>query len=81
MRKTTNGRRPDVIIENDYSKKLWIVASAYLNEKNIDEKHYEKLIKHQQLALVVREKRPEYRVAIAPPVISVLERGMKEVES
>ena len=45
MRKTTSARRPDVMIENDEEKKLWIVDMACPNEKNIGEKHREKLTK------------------------------------
>ena len=33
MRKTTSARRPDVMIENDEEKKLWIVDMACPNEK------------------------------------------------
>ena len=46
MRKTTSARRPDVMIENDEEKKLWIVDMACPNEKNIGEKHREKLTKY-----------------------------------
>ena len=80
MRKTTSARRPDVMIENDEEKKLWIVDMAYPNEKNIGEKHREKLTKYQQLAFEMREKRPEFRVEIVPIVIGCLGGGMKQVE-
>ena len=50
MRKTTSARRPDVMIENDEEKKLRIMDMACPYEKNIGEKHYEKLTKYQQLA-------------------------------
>ena len=80
MRKTTSARRPDVMIENDEEKKLWIVDMACPNEKNIGEKHREKLTKYQQLAFVMREKRPEYRVEIVPIVIGCWGEGMKQVE-
>ena len=68
MRKTTSSRRPDVIIENDEEKKLWIMDMACPNEKNIGEKHREKLTKYQQLVFEMREKIPEYRVEIVPIV-------------
>ena len=80
MRKTTSARRPDVMIENDEEKKLWIVDRACPNEKNIGEKHREKLSKYQQLAFEMREKRPEYRVEMVPIVIGCLGGGMKQVE-
>ena len=80
MRKTTSARRQDVMIENDEEKKLWIVDMACPNEKNIGEKHREKLTKYQQLAFEMREKRPEYRVEIVPIVIGCLGGGMKQVE-
>ena len=51
------------------------------NEKNIGEKHREKLTKYQQLAFEIREKIPEYRVEIIPIVIGCLGGGMKQVES
>ena len=38
MRKRTSARRPDVTIENDEEKKLWIVDMACPNEKNIGER-------------------------------------------
>ena len=66
--------------ENDEEKKLWIVDMACPNEKNIGEKHREKLSKYQQLAFEMREKRPEYRVEIVPIVIGCLGGGMKQVE-
>ena len=80
MRKTTSARRPDVMIENDEEKKLWIVDMACPDEKNIGEKHREKLTKYQQLAFEMREKRPEYRVEIVPIVVGCLGGGMKQVE-
>ena len=49
------------------------------NEKNIGEKHREKLTKYQQLAFEMREKRPEYRVEIVPIVTGCLGGGMKQV--
>ena len=51
------------------------------NEKNIGEKHREKLNKYQQLVFEIREKRPEYRVEIVPIVTGCLGGGMKQVES
>ena len=80
MRKTTSERKPDLLIENDDEKKLWIVDMACPNEKNICEKYHEKLSKYQQLALEMREKRPEYRVEIVPIVIDCLGGGMEQVE-
>ena len=50
------------------------------NEKNIGEKHCEKLNKYQQVAFEMLEKRPEYRVEIEPFVIGCLGGGMKQVE-
>ena len=80
MRKTTSARRPDVMIENDEEKKLWIVDMAYPNEKNIGEKHREKLTEYQQLAFEMREKIPEYTVEIVPIVTGCLRGGMKQAE-
>ena len=80
MRKTTSARRPDTMIENDEEKTLRIVDMACPDEKNISEKHREKLTKDQQLAFEMREKRPEYRVEIVPIVIGCLGGGMKQVE-
>ena len=53
IRKTTSARRPDAMIENDEEKKLWIVDITCRNEKNIGEKHREKLTKYQQLAFEI----------------------------
>ena len=80
MRKTTSARRPDIMIENNEEKMLRIVDMACPDEKNISEKHREKLTKDQQLAFEMREKRPEYRVEIVPIVTGCLGGGMKQVE-
>ena len=80
MIKTTSARRPDLMIEDDDEKKLWVVDMACPNEKNIGEKHREKLNKYQQLAFEIREKRQGYRVEIVPIVIGCLGGGMKQVE-
>ena len=80
MRKTTSARRPDAMIENDEEKTLWIMDMACPNEKNISEKHREKLTKYQQLAFEMRQERLEYRVEIVPIVIGCLGGGMKQVE-
>ena len=53
MIKTTSARRPDLLIEDDDEKKLWIVDMACPNEKNVSEKHREKLTKYQQLAFEI----------------------------
>ena len=79
--KATSARRPDLMIEYDDEKKLWIVDMASPNEKNIGEKYREKLNKYQQLAVEIRDKRPEYRVEIVPIVIGCLGGGMKQEES
>ena len=68
------------MIENDDEKKLWIVHMACPNENSIGEKYREKLKKYQELAFEMREKRPEYRVAIVPIVTGCLGGGMKQVE-
>ena len=60
------------MIENNEQKKLWIMDMACPNEKNIGEKHREKLTKYQQLAFEMREKRPGYRVETVPIVIGCL---------
>ena len=44
MRKTTSARRPDVILENDEEKRLWIIDIACPSEWNIGEEHRESLI-------------------------------------
>ena len=60
MGKTASARRPDVVIENDEEKKLWTVDMACPNEKNIGEKHREKLTKYQQIGL--RDAREKTRI-------------------
>ena len=76
MKNTTSQKRPDLMIEIDDEKKLWIVDMACPNEKNIGEKHREKLTKHQQLAFEIRE----YKVAIVPIVIGCFGGGMKQMK-
>ena len=80
MRKTTTARRPDLILEDNMEKKIFIIDMACPNESNIAKKRREKLDKYQQLAFEIREKRKDYMVEILPIVIGCMGGGMKEVE-
>ena len=80
MRKTTTARRPDLILEDNKEKKIFIIDMACPNESNIAKKRREKLDKYQQLAFEIREKRNDYLVEILPIVIGCMGGGMKEVE-
>ena len=49
-------------------------------EKNVKEKHAEKLQKYQQLAFKFRERRPGYEVTVVPIVIGCLGGGMERAK-
>ena len=74
-RKTTTSRRPDLILEDNREKSIYIIDMSCPMEENIDEKRVEKLTKYRQIAFEIREKRPGYKVRIYPIVIGSLGGG------
>ena len=75
LRKTF--RRPDLILEDKKSKKIWICDMACPQQQNIEGKRLEKLTKYTQLAYELRERRPGYKITVIPLIIGTLGGGMK----
>ena len=77
LRKTNTSRRPDLILEDKKSKKIWICDMACPQQQNIEAKQLEKLTKYTQVAYELRERRPGYKITVIPLIIGVLGGGMK----
>ena len=77
LRKTNRSRRPDLILEDKESKKIWICDMACHQQQNIEAKRLEKLTMYTQLAYELREKRPGYKIMVIPLIIGALGGGMK----
>ena len=75
MRKTSSAHRPDLTLEDEKAKKIWLVDMSCLQEQNIEEMNRTKLQKYQQLAFETREKRRRYRVEVVPVIIGCLGGG------
>ena len=78
LRKTETVRRPDLILETKYKKKIWICDMACPMQKNIDMKWRYKFTRYRQLAFEMRERRPGYTVTIVSVIIGTLGGGMKK---
>ena len=75
--KTNTSRRPDLILEDKKSKKIWICDMACPQQQNIEAKRLEKLTKYTQLAYELRERRPGHKITVIPLIIGALGGGMK----
>ena len=80
LRVTERARRPDLTLEDDANKKIWIIDMACPQKHNINDKRREKLNKYPQLIFTTREKRPGYNVEILPVIIGCLGGGIKRLE-
>ena len=78
LRKTTMARRPDLILEDNEKKKIWICDMACPQQHNIETKRIEKLTKYRQLAFETRERRQDYVVTL-PLIIGALGGDMRQV--
>jgi hypothetical protein len=76
-----SARRPDRMMEIIDEKKIWFVDMACPYEKNMKEKQCKKLIKYQQLAFEICERRPGYVVSsmLRPGSLAVKERNRKKI--
>ena len=79
LRKTNAARRPDLILENNKEKKIWMLDMACPMEINKEVKKREKLTKYQQLTFETRERRHGYRVFCIPVIIGCLGGGISDV--
>ena len=77
MRRETTARRPDLVLEDADSKRIWIVDMACPKDENVVEKFTEKLRKYEQLAFEAREKRHGYSVNLVPMIVGSTARGGK----
>ena len=74
-RKTTTARRPDLVLEDNETKQIYIIDMACPMEDNKEEKINEKLTKYRQIAFEIRERRPRYKVKIVPVVVGCMGGG------
>ena len=79
LRKTTTSRRPDLMLEEKQTKNMWICDMASPQENNIEKKRLEKRTNSRQLAFKIRERRPGFKVKVAPLVIIAFGGGLKEI--
>ena len=77
LRKTTTAGRPDLILELEIDKKIWICNLACPQQENIGAKRAEKTTKYRQIAFETREQRPGYEVYVVPVVVGALGGGIK----
>ena len=77
LRKTTTAGRPDLILELEIDKKIWICNLACPQQENIGAKRAEKTTKYRQTAFETREQRPGYEVYVVPVVVGALGGGIK----
>ena len=77
MRKTSSARRPDLTLEDEKARKIWLVDMSCPQEQNIKEATRTKLQKYQQLAFETREKR-RYTVEVVPVIIGCLGGGVED---
>ena len=80
LRKYNKARRPDITQEDKVGKRIWLEDMACPHEQNIEEKHWEKLNKDQQLAFETRGKRPGLYVEMIPMVIGCLGGGINKLQ-
>ena len=76
-RKKNQARRPDLIIEDNNQKLIYILDMACPMERNVEEKAIQKLTNYQQLAYEFRERSPGYRVMIIPLILGCCGGGAK----
>ena len=79
MRTNCTARRPDLTLEDNAKKKIFIVDMACPYESNKDAKRIEKIQKYQQLCFELRERRVGYKVKVLPAVIGCLGGGTKQL--
>ena len=80
LRKTSSYRRPDLILEDNESKIIFIIDMACPMEMNIEKKTIEKLQKYRQIAFETREKRRGYKVRIVPLIVGCMGGGIRRVQ-
>ena len=81
MRTNCTARRPDLILEDNEKKEIYIIDMACPGERNIETKRNEKIQKYQQLSFEIRERREHYNVKVIPAVIGCCGGGMKKFKS
>ena len=79
LRKANAARRPDLILEDNNKKKIWIVEMACPMEINKEGTKREKITKYQQQMFDMRERRRGYRVVCILVVIGCLGGGISDM--
>ena len=65
------------MLQEKQTKTIWICDMACPQENNIEKNRLEKRTNYRQLAFEIRERRPGFKVKVAPLVISAF--GIKEI--
>ena len=81
MRTNCTTRRPDLTLEDEEKKTIFLVDMECPNEANRQMKREEKIKKYEQLCFELRERRESYTVKVIPIVIGCLGGGMKELKT
>ena len=81
MRTHCTARRPDLTLEDEIKKEIYIVDMACPGERNKEAKRNEKIAKYQQLCYEIRERRQNFKVKVIPVVIGCCGGGIKEMKS
>ena len=81
MRTNCTARRPDLTLEDEEKKTIFLAGMACPNEANRQVKLEEKIKKYEQLCFELRERQEGYMVKVIPIVIGCFGGGMKQLET
>ena len=81
MRTHCTARRPDLTLEDETKKEIYVIDMACPGEGNKIAKRNEKIQKYQQLCFELRERRKGYKVKVIPTVIGCCGGGIKELKN
>ena len=79
MRTNCKARRPDLTLEDENKKEIYIIDMACPAEKNKETTRREKKNKYQQLCFELRERRRGFKVKLIPVVIGCCGGGTENV--
>ena len=80
LMKTSSSRRPDLILEDNDNRRIYIIDMACPMEMNIEKKAIENLQKYRQVAFETREKRKGYEVSILLLIIGCMGGGIYQLK-
>ena len=78
LRKMAASRRPDLMLEEEQRKTIWICDMACPQENNIEKRRLEKRASYRQLVFEIRQRRLGFKVKVVLLVISVFGGGTRE---